>query len=113
MTKTAFAGATAVLIDLDGCIYAGDAVVPNAAESVSTLREVWDAATVRDRQGYGEEPSEYVRYISDKWKEFWAIADRPPRDMIVKEHAAFLNSRWLVNAYEPITKLLDETNYIF
>jgi hypothetical protein len=76
---------------------------------------IWDFAVVREAQGYGDDGKEYRRYIENKISELKAVTRWKSIRQIEAEHRKFLTEEKGIAkavAYEPITKMLDEINYL-
>ena len=80
---------------------------------------MWDKETVRDPWHLTGDGEGYVRYVSQKWREFRSIIEEShasssegnPIFEIEKTHSHYLGSIGFKGVSEPITKLLDEANY--
>ncbi|MGP8057824.1 MAG: hypothetical protein ACLP9K_09525 [Nitrososphaerales archaeon] len=75
---------------------------------------IWDDVYVKNRGGkrcYSDEEDGYAQYLSDKRAELDTILQRQSVHEIETRHAKFLQAKGFRDAYEPITKMLDELNY--
>ncbi len=83
---------------------------------------IWDQGVVRGPNELGEDGYAYVSYLHEKWKEWDKVKEDlvrleelggDPAQEILKRHSQFLVKEGYSDgtAHEPITKLLDETNY--
>jgi len=82
---------------------------------------IWDRKWVREKQGYGETSSEYVRYLSNKREILQGVVQSFMKQnggnaataikTIEELHADDLSKKGFEMFKEPVTKLLDEINY--
>jgi hypothetical protein len=73
---------------------------------------IWDDKVVRKGgKCYRDDKTGYVQYLLDKQAELGTILSERSISEIEKQHAKFLQRKGFKDAYEPITKMLDEINY--
>jgi hypothetical protein len=78
---------------------------------------IWDKRWVRKPQRYGDTPSEYYRYLSDKKETLDEVTKKTGKTSkeavkwLIVEHSLDLKKLGFPPVREPITKLLDEINF--